>query len=193
MASSDTLVTPVITSVNCLEISPIFPEFFLQGINSFADRGIVFNHVGVRVFYFINLTHGLDFFFNERFLFLSMTKWLRKRHGCQTVFYFLFYWKPVEQVLRFLWFFFFPNIKGSSYSNTTQTIVWFTCWLLYCSPPPTMPRCGPRTAMSFAYVEKYPSFFRRADTGRYSQWIKPGKYGMRPAGSAGVSAVLLLL
>ena len=66
-----------------------FPEFFLQGINSFADRGIVFNHVGVRVFYFINLTHGLDFFFNERFLFVN-DKMAEKRHGCQTVFYFLF-------------------------------------------------------------------------------------------------------
>lgn len=54
-----------------------FSEFFLKGINSFADRGIVFNDIGVRVFYFINLAYSLDLFFYERFL-LSMTKWLRK-------------------------------------------------------------------------------------------------------------------
>ena len=42
------------------------------------------------IFYGIrNLTHGLDFFFNERFLFVN-DKMAEKRHGCQTVFYFLF-------------------------------------------------------------------------------------------------------
>ena len=128
----------------------------MQGINSFADRGIVFNDIGVRVFYFINLTHGLDLFFNERFLFVN-DKWLRKDMDVRQSSIFVLLETCGTGVAVPVVFLFSKHKRFLLFKyHADHRLVYMLVIILFATADNA--KVWSERGHVFAYVEKYPSF-----------------------------------